>query len=319
MITIKDVAKAAGVSPATASRALAGYGYVKESTRQRVQSAAEQLGYRPNAVARSMVKGSTQTIGLVISDISNPFFPEVVRGIEDETNRRGSNIVLCNSDEDSEKERHYIDVLVSKQVDGLIITSTSENASHLSDLSRHVPIVLLDRSIPKAQFDAVVVNNAEGALDAVSHLINLGHTRIGLVSGPKRVTTMAERVAGYKKALQQHNLPVNPQLMFHGDLKESGGYQGLRHLMQLPEPPTAILSTNNRTTTGVLMAARELGLVIPRDFSIIGFDDMPWMSLLQPPLSVVKQPTYELGVRAAELLFERMGNPDSANRVVQLE
>lgn len=319
MTTIKEVAKEAGVSPATVSRALGGYGYVKESTRRRIEEAARRLGYRPNAVARSMVKGSTQTIGLIISDIANPFFPQVVRGIEDVANRLGYTVILCNSDEDSQKERNYIDVLVSRRVDGLIVTSTAENASHLGTLKeRQLPVVLLDRPLYHGDLDVVTVDNAEGARTAIRHLVDLGHRRIGIISGPRRVATMAERVRGYKEALAECGIPLDPELIYFGDLRESGGYEGLRHLMGLADPPTAVFTTDNRTTTGALTAAWEIGIRIPDELSLVAFDDMPWMRLLTPPITVVQQPTYELGSKAASLLFERIGTPDLPQQVVQL-
>lgn len=319
MTTIKDVAREAGVSPATAARALGGYGYVKESTRRHVEEAARRLGYRPNALARSMVKRSTQTIGLVISDIANPFFPRVVRGIEDEAHARGFNVILCNSDEDPEKERSYLEVLLAKRVDGILVTSTEANAAHLESLARrHVPVVLLDRPLVAPGLDAVAVDNEAGARLAVEHLLTLGHRRIGMISGPRRVTTMAARIRGFERTLREHGLPLDPALIYEGDLREGGGYRGLIHLLSLPEPPTAVFTTDNRTTMGALAAARELGVNIPRALSLVAFDDTPWMQLFTPAVTVVEQPAYELGTAAARVLFERIGQPDHPPQRVQL-
>ncbi|MCK9221462.1 MAG: LacI family transcriptional regulator [Limnochordia bacterium] len=320
MTTIKDIAKIAGVSPATVSRALGGYGYVKDSTRRRIQEVADQLGYHPNALARSMVTRSTQTIGLIISDIANPFFPEVVRGIEDTAHQKGFTVILCNSDEDSEKERTYIDVLMAKRVDGLIIASTAANAQHLLQLKeRNLPLVLLDRSFGEGNVDTVKVDNTLGAFQAVNHLIELGHRRIGIITGPDRIPTARERLAGYEHALKQHSIHLEPRFIVKGDFKEEDAYMGVKYLMDLERPPTALFTANNRTTTGALTAIWELGLHIPDELSVIAFDDLPWMQLLQPQLSVIQQPTYELGVTAAELLFKRlMSDTPQKSQLLQL-
>lgn len=259
MTTIKDIAKIAGVSPATVSRALGGYGYVKDSTRQRIQEVADQLGYHPNALARSMVTRQTQTIGLIISDIANPFFPEVVRGIEDTAHQKGFTVILCNSDENSEKERTYIDVLMAKRVDGLIVASTAANAQHLLQLKeRNLPLVLLDRSFGEGNVDTVKVDNTLGAFGAVNHLIELGHRRIGIITGPDRIPTARERLTGYEQALEQHSIHLDPKLIVKGDFKEEDAYMGVKYLMGLDRPPTALFTANNRTTTGALTAIWDL-------------------------------------------------------------
>jgi len=319
--TQKDVARLAGVSTATVSRVVGGYGHVKESTRKKVEEAAAALGYRPNAIARSMVRRTTQTIGLIISDISNPFFPEVVRGVEDVAHSRGYSVILCNSDEDAEKEKRYSEILLAKQVDGLIVATTTADPRHLSPLAlRGVPVVLLDRDVREGSFDVVKVDNADAASRAVEHLFALGHRRVGIISGPTSIQTARERLEGYRRAHRHYNIAVDRRLIYQGDFKESGGYNGARALMEQDDPPTAIFTANNLTTTGALAWLREQRLRIPEDVSLVAFDDMTWMRLVEPPLTVVQQPAYLMGTTVAELLFQRLeGKVSEARQVIQLQ
>ena len=321
MPTIRDVAREAGVSPATVSRVVANYGYVSNNARERVLVAVQKVGYRPNAIARSMIKGATHTIGLIISDISNPFFPEVVRGVEDAAHRQGYNIILCNSDEVISKENDYIDVLLSKQVDGLIVASTSSEPGHLMEAAqRGTPLLLLDRHVPGTTCDVVKVDNITGARLAMEHLLDLRHQRIGLITGPKRVSTARDRTEGYRLALENRSIPCDERLVINSDFKEKGGYEGLIQLMALEHKPTAIFTANNLTTAGALTALRTLGLRIPDDISIVAFDDMTWMRLVEPQLTVVQQPMYLMGTTATEILLHRMlRNPNEPQQVMQLQ
>ncbi len=307
MTTAKDVAAYAGVSTATVARVVGGYGYVSEETRRRVLEAVRALNYHPNAIARSMVKGSTNTIGLVVSDTANPFYPDVIRGVEDVCHRAGYNVILCNSDEDVEKEQRYLRVLMAKQIDGLIMTTTSDGVSYLLDITqRKIPVVMLDRAPKGSGFDSVTVDNRGGAYEAVQHLIKLGHRRIGVITAPTRIWTSNERLEGYKMALKEHGIPIQSELIYQDDRKEEGGYRGAMRLMGIDNPPTALFTTNNLRTVGALRYLKERGVNIPKQLSIIGFDDQSWMGLLDPPLTVVAQPAYFLGTSAGELLVQRL-------------
>ncbi|BAS27881.1 LacI family DNA-binding transcriptional regulator [Limnochorda pilosa] len=322
MATIKDVARAAGVSPSTVSRVVRNSGYVSEEARAAVLAAVERLDYHPNAVARSMTQQRTHTIGVVISDIANPFFPSVVRGMDDVAQSNGYKLIVCNSDEDPAKERDFVRVLLSRQVDGLIVASTGGALHELAAaMNDGVPVVLLDRFLRLPGADAVGIDNIDAAHRAVRHLLELGHRRIGIILGPNHVQTSKARLAGYLKALRAYGVPPDPALQRTGDFKEAGGYNHTQALLALEPRPTALFTTNNLTTTGALMALREAGVTIPDQMAIVGFDDMPWARIVRPALTVVEQPTYLLGTTAAQLLFARLNGRETSpvGRIVQLE
>lgn len=319
MATMKDVAELAGVSTATVSRVLTGKTNVSPELRARVLKAVEELDYQPSRVARSLRVRTTQIIGLIISDIRNPFFTSVVRGVEDVAYANGYTLILCNSDEDPAKERLYIDVMRAERVAGIIISPTSEtNEYYKLLLESGISIVSMDRRMRGLEVDTVVVNNVEGAYQAVSHLIKLGHKRIGLIGGPTMITTGRERQEGYEKALKEHGLAVTPGLIKVGDFKQESGYQRANEFLEVEDPPTALFVANNLMTLGALNAIHERGLKIPQDIAIVGFDDMPWAPSLEPPLTVIAQPTYELGRAAAEALLGRITDRDRPVREVKL-
>lgn len=305
--TIKDVARLAGVSISTVSAALNNKPGVGEDTRFRIIAVAEKLRYKPNILARGLVTKRSHTIGLVISDIANPFFTKVVRGIEDIANENNFNLILCNTDENSEKESMYLRVLHGKRVDGLIIAVTRGSGEDVRELLREgISIVLLDRKLNGMKVDSVVVDNIEGSYQAVSHLINLGHRRIGIISGPKSIMTGRDRLEGYLKALRHHDLKVDEELIKEGNFKQDGGYNKACEFVEMINPPTAIFVANNVMTLGALRALKERNIKIPHKMAIIGFDDMDWAPLNYPPLTTVSQPTYVLGTSAAKLLIKRI-------------
>lgn len=307
--TMKDVAKLAGVSISTVSHVINKTRYVEPETREKVFQAIKSLGYRPNILASSLRKKITSTIGLIISNITNLFYPEVVRGVEDYLAKYNYNLILCNSDEDVEKEKNYIEVLFSRRVDGLIITpsKSSETRENL-DLFRekNIPIVLVDRKIEGLDEDVVLVDNIGGTYEAIKYLISLGHKRIGIITGPLDTTTGCERLEGYLKALEDHKIRKDENLIYEGNFKEDGGYKGVEMLLNLKNPPTAIFTSNNLMALGALKKINELNIKIPKDLSLISFDDMEWFPYFSPPLSAVYQPAYELGETAVKLLFERL-------------
>lgn len=312
MTTIKDVAKNAGVSVATVSRVIRGVGYVSEGTRKRVQDAIHSLGYRPNALARSMVERRTYAMALVISDIANPFFTSVVRGVEDAAHQQGYTVLLGNSDEDPEREREYLSAFMQRQVDGFIVVSTASNADHLAKIvASGVPVVLLDRNLNVPGADAVLVDNEAAAYRAVRYLLELGHRRIGIIVGPPHIPTSSARLAGYRRALQEFGIENDRDLVRFGDFKEKGGADGVKALLALDRPPTAIFTANNLTSMGALIALRDAGVRVPEQLSVVGFDDLPWSRVVDPPLTVIEQPSYVLGMTAAQLLLSRLSGRET--------
>ena len=305
--TSHDVAKKAGVSVATVSRVLNGSPLVTESARRKVMRAVKELNYQPNRAAQRLRAGNSHVIGLIISDIQNPFFTSVVRGIEDVAYQHGYSLILCNSDEDPEKEKLYVNVMRSEEVAGVILASASEENPQVDDLIEfNIPVVALDRQIDDRQIDSVLAKNIDGARAAVKHLIELGHHCIGYIGLPLTRTPGKERYEGYQRALSEHTLSVSQDFVRIADAKQHGGYLNTLDLLTQQPCVTALFVANNLMTLGALDAIRERGLKIPDDISIIGFDDMPWANLLQPPLTAIAQPTYELGRRAAELLLGRL-------------
>ncbi len=305
--TSHDVAKKAGVSVATVSRVLNGSPLVTESARRKVLRAVKALNYQPNRAAQRLRAGRSHVIGLIISDIQNPFFTSVVRGIEDVAYQHGYSLVLCNSDEDPDKEKLYINVMRSEEVAGVILASASEANPQVDDLiAYNIPVVAIDRQIDDHQIDSVLATNINGARAATTHLVELGHRCIGYIGLPLTRTPGKERYEGYQRALRDHKLPASKNLVRIADAKQEGGYGSTGGLLAKESCVTALFVANNLMTLGALDAIRERGLKIPDDISIIGFDDMPWANLLQPPLTAIAQPTYELGQRAAELLLGRL-------------
>lgn len=318
-ITIKDVARIAGVSIATVSAALNDKPGVGADTKFRVLAVAEKLGYELNILASALVTKKTHTIGLIISDISNPFFTKVVRGIEDVANENGFNLVLCNTDEEGQKEKGYLRILQRKQVDGFIIVSSERNSTHIKSLVEdNVPVVLLDRKLEGIHTDSVVVDNIEGSYKAVSHLINLGHRKIGIIHGPKTIMTGRDRLEGYQRALRDYNLPLDSKYIKEGNFKQEGGYSKTLELLELKDPPSALFVANNLMTLGAFKALKEEGIKIPEKIALIGFDNMEWAPLANPPLTAVSQPIYKLGTSAANLLLSRIkaGASEGAQEIV---
>jgi len=320
MTTMKDVAKLAGVSVATVSRVLNNKPNVSPELRSKVLEAVEELNYRRDRVARSLRAKTSLIIGLIISDIRNPFFTSVVRGVEDVAYDHGYTLLLCNSDEDPAKERLYIDIMLAERVAGVIISPVAEVDNYSSVLLHAgVPVVAMDRRMRDLEVDTVVVNNVEGVYQAVCYLIEQGHRRIGFIGGPTRTTTGRERQEGYQKALAEHGLGLEQVLVKIGDFKQDSGYQMACQLLEMDDPPTAIFTANNLMTLGALNAIHEKKLSIPQEVAIVGFDDMSWAQSLAPPLTAVAQPTYELGRTAADLLLRRIGDPNRPTEQICLE
>lgn len=322
--TLDDVARAAGVSRATAARVLGGYGSVSRAASDRVSAAARELRYRPNAVARSMKSGTTRTLGVVISDIQLAFFAQAVRGIVAAARAEDFEVILANTDEDLALERAAVGVLVEKRVDGLIVAPAEpgESAHLLEAHERGIPVVLFDRGSPGITCDVVVVDNQRAAKNAVRHLIRLGHRRIAIVVEGNTALTAADvvnarlgpdaemasrlREDGWAAALREAGLPVTDDLICGARYERADACRAAAEALCLKDRPTALVTTDETMTLGAIDAIQEAGLAIPDDISLVAFDDLPWTSLVRPPLTVVAQPVNELGVAATQRLLGRI-------------
>lgn len=315
-----DVARYAGVSTATVSRVLAGYPHVRPELRERVQTAVRELGYRPSRVARSLRGRNAQIIGVIITDIQNPFFTYLVRAVEDAAYERQYAIFLCNSDEDREKEQLYIDLMVSEQVAGVVICPTTEDPQACQPLlDAGISVVTVDRTVQGDQIDAALVDNVCASFALVEHLIADGHQRIAAIVPDLVTTTGRQRCEGYHKAMEQYGLADSRLLACHGKPSDRNGYDLTRSILSGPNRPTALFTGNNMLTLGAFRAIRDAGLTIPDNIAIVAFDDLEWMTLMQPQLTVAAQPTYELGHTAAELLFSRIGDRQRKRQEVILQ
>jgi DNA-binding LacI/PurR family transcriptional regulator len=307
---------------ATVSRAISRPDMVNGETRQRVEAAVRELGYRPSRVARRLrvAQGLSDLVGLVIPDLQNPFFADLARGVEDVAARHGYTVLIGNSDESVEKETRYLNVMRAEAVDGIILPPSCEGRSAAVDLARAgVPLVCVDRRLDRAKVDTVLVDNVRGAIEATEHLIAHGHRRIGYLEGKQGVSTTRERLEGYRSALARHGIADDPALVLSGDSRPESARRLTTQLLQSPERPTALLVGNGMMTIGVLEAIHDLGLRIPEDVAVIGYDDMPWARALTPALTVVRQPGYELGSRAMELLRQRIREPERSITTVMLQ
>jgi DNA-binding LacI/PurR family transcriptional regulator len=308
---MKDVAELAQVSKATVSHVINKTRFVEEETRNRVQQAIQDLGYRPSAVARGLATQQTYTIGVLISDLSNIFFGDVIRGIEEVFLPENYGLMVCSTAEFLEREAHYLDLLLGQRVDGIIAAATSQHWGAISEAERlHTPIVFVDRAFEELEGCFVGIDNKKGANFGVKHLIDNGHQKIGILSGFDRLSTMRERFDGYVQALEEAGIPLNQDWISPSELSVAGGRKAMRYLMSLPERPTAVLASNNLLSLGALLAINELCLRCPEQVALVGFDDHPWAAVSNPPLTVVKQPAQEIGEMAAKMLLSEIkGEP----------
>ena len=322
MATLKDVAREADVSVSTVSRALNDSDKVHPDTKAHVKAVAEELGYMPSRVARRLrlEGGKASLLGLVIPDIQNPFFADVTRGVEDVAQEHGYALILSNSDEDADKQRLALEILQTEDVDGVIVPPVGTDDPAIRQLlDSGIAVVCVDRRLPNARVDTILSDNRQGAHEAVSHLIALGHERIGFIGGIPHISTLTERRAGYEQALRAHGLPVDPALIREGDVRRERGRIFTEELLALDRPPTALFTGNNLTTLGALAALNEQGVAVPEEMALVGYDDVPWPTTLNPPPTVVDQPGYEMGRRAAEILLERLRAPDRSPTTVTLQ
>ncbi len=318
-VTIKEVAAAAKVSTATVSRVLAGSGRVGKQVRERVLDVVRKLDYHPNRLARDLRAGLRKVIGVIIPDLQNPFFPEVVRGVEAVLYTEGYTLVLGHSDGLAEREQAHLSVLRGEGAAGMIlIPDNGPNADYSALRAWDMPVVAVDRVPIGLQVDLVCTNNREGISEAVRHLLAHGYSEIAFINGPEGLSVTRERLAGYQEALRAAGIALREAFIVHSDFRQAGGYSGMRRLLGLAKPPRAVVVANNLMTLGALQAIHENGIAIPQEVAVIGFDDMPWATSLHPPLTAVAQPAEELGRTAAQLLLERLGHPTRVPRQVVL-
>ncbi|MEE4105061.1 substrate-binding domain-containing protein [Pseudomonas viridiflava] len=312
MATIKDVAALAGISYTTVSHVLNKTRPVSEPVRLKVEAAIAQLDYVPSAVARSLKAKSTSTIGLLIPNGMNPYFAELARGIEDYCERNGFCVILCNSDDNPEKQRSYLRVLLEKRVDGLIVSSVGGDASIAGGLTDvRTPLVIVDRELESIEADMVRIDHEQGAYLATRHLLDLGHKRIACIGGPRNGTVAEMRLAGYRRAMQEASVEIDPQWAVHSDFTSSAGYEAAGELLARHQP-TAIFAGNDVIAIGVLRAAAERNIAVPQNLSVIGFDDIEISRYVYPALTTVGQSIMQLGETAAQMLLCRIAAPHAS-------
>jgi len=311
IVTMRDVAEKAGVSVTTVSHVINKTRLVSDELRQRVLAAMRELEYWPNALARSLRRKETNTIGMILPDNSNPFFAEVSRGIEDTCFRQGYNIILCNSDGDLDKEFLYTNVLVEKQVDGIILFAAGESIEQVRMLqARNIPLVMVDRMLSDVAVDMVLTDNIQGGELATRHLLELGHGHIACITGSLNLSLSAERMTGYRQALMEHHIPVEESLIVEGDFQYESGYRAANRLLTADSPPSAIFACNDLMAIGAISAVVESGRQVPNDISVVGFDNLRLASFANPPLTTIAQSKYEMGVAATVMLLERIRKHD---------
>lgn len=307
MATVADVAKKAGVSVSTAARVLSGTGYAAEDTRRVVLEAARELGYVPNQIARSLRTRQSRTIGLLIGDVENSFYSVIAKHVEWVAREGGYHVVLCNGDDDPPTEREYLELLEGMHVAALIVTPTSKNRRHLARLmQKGIVIVQVDRRVERLEADAILVDNEAGARSAVAHLIEAGHTKIGILAGELDVNTAAQRLEGYRRALQEHGITIRDPLIKAGSFHREHAIEDATELIRARPTPTAIFAANNILAEATLIALDQQGLRVPRDVSVVAFDDVQWMSMVDPPVTAVRQPIADIARSAAELALRRL-------------
>ena len=325
MYTIRDIARLAGVSVATVSGVINDKPTVKAKLVQRVKEAMDALDYHPDQVARSLRVRRTFTVGMLMPDVTNPFFTDVIRGVEQHAESNGYSVILCDANEDPTLERHYLSTLFSRRVDGVLLAPTSSHFAEGTHIHRRFPIVLIDRAPVGFGGPAVMTDNFNAACEGTRHLTELGHRRIAIIAGRLNFSNGVDRLEGFRKVLQEKLLVLPDEYLQLGNFRSDAGYEcGLR-LMRLAVPPTAIFSCNNKMTLGLMRALGELRVPCPEAVSVLSFDDFEWSAYFRPRLTTIAQSTYEMGRQAMHLLLRRLqsspednGNTD-ARKVVLLK
>jgi len=306
MPTVHDVAKRAGVAPITVSRVINNSGYIRAETKARVEAAIKELGYVPNTLARGLRSKRTHTLALVVTDITNPYFTSMARGVEDVAGSYNYTVIYCNTDESEAKEEKYANILAQRQVDGVLLVPAGGNSRTIKFLtSNGINVVVLDRRVSEMDTDFVRSDSEGGANELTKLLIGLGHKQITMITGPENVSTSFDRVIGYKRALSEAGLSEKEHI-YYGAFTQQNGYDCTKLAMLQSPKPSAIFAGNNFILLGVVKALRELNLQVPEDVSVVGFDDFPESMLVKPFFTAAIQPAYQTGRLAAELLLKRI-------------
>lgn len=321
--TIREVAERAGVAPTTVSRVLNNSGYVSQETRRRVEAAVVELGYLPNMLSRGLRLKRTNVIALIVSDITNPFWTTVTRGVEDAAQAEGITVILCNTDEKPAKLEAYVKVLMQQQVDGILMAPADDSASAIQAVqAKQIPLVVVDRVPDDVCVDVVRGDSEGGAFQLTEYLLSLGHRRIAILSGPATASTSKQRIAGYQQAIAARGLAADPTLIFSGEYNPQHGYETATHLMASAAPPSAIFAGNSMIAVGVLSALTEMGVRVPEDLSVAGFDDLVPGVHMEPFLTIVNQFPYQLGYTAAQVLLRQIDGteaPGCRNMILPVE
>ncbi|PFG37011.1 LacI family transcriptional regulator [Flavimobilis soli] len=315
-VTLQDVAKFAGVSVATASRVLSGHPSTSVDARTRVAEAATELGFRPNAQARALRKTRTESIGVVVSDIRNPFFAEIAHTAEQTAGGAGLAIILCNANESTQQQDRYIDLLIAHRADGIVIAPQGDGSGALREIVRlGIPTVFVDRTIDGFDVPSITSDSLGGIAQAVEHLVNLGHHRIGCIAGPQSTSTGRERLVAFSDAVKKHGADQDTALVYEGDFQVASGVAGARRLLDLACPPTALIAADSLMTLGALHVCQDRAISIPDELSIVGYDDIEAFRLIDPPVTVVAHDPARTGELAVELLT-RMFDGETPESVV---
>ncbi|TCO70027.1 LacI family DNA-binding transcriptional regulator [Marinisporobacter balticus] len=308
MITIKDIAKEIGISYTTVSRALNGKSGVSPKTVKKVLKEAEKMGYQPNAIARGLVKKYTNTVGLVIADITNPYYPSIARGVEDAARKIGYNVFLCNTNYDKDNEKSYLKTLQEQRVDGIIIHPAKDDLPSIYDLQ--TPMILINRPSHGGKTSTIEVDNERGGFLATEHLIQSGYKRISFIGGDVVSYSNNKRLEGYKQALMKYNQLIDESMIVHGSFKTKSGYTIMEKMLKLENPPDAVFAGNDVIALGVLHCAQDYGLNMPDAFGVVGFDNVQFSELPQIQLTTIDQPKYYIGKLAFEMLIEEIRNKE---------
>jgi LacI family transcriptional regulator len=310
-VTVKDVAAQAGVSTATVSRVLSGKGGVRPELEQRVRSAIDSLDYHPNQSARRLRERKARIIGVLVPEILIPFFAGIVTYIDEVLQEAGYLLLLGNTHDTLQGEQEHINIFLGEDVSGIIFAAanSSDTSNYQRLLETRIPLVALDRAPGRLNIDSVQIDNVHAAAQAVRHLIEEGHSRIALITGPAQISTAVDRQAGYEQALRLAGIPVDQDLIQVGNYVQTGGYRAMQRILALPGRPTAVLVGDTAMALGAMQHIHELNLDIPGDIAIISFDDLPWATAVRPPLTVIAQPVKDIGITAAQLMLERIENP----------
>jgi Transcriptional regulators len=318
--TIKDVAKAADVSIATVSRVINGIDNVKPALKARVENAIKELGFEPNQLARGLKNDVTHTIGVIISDMANPFFMSITREIEKKVNEIGYILLVASTDDNPEKELKYIKGMMEKRVDGIIISSTGKNEVYLNSIAESgVPVIFIDRKPYMHKLDCVYMDKAYAMYNITNMLLDQGHKKICIVVGPREIMTNFDRFTGYARSIHEANMQLDNNMIMYGEFTEAFGRQALREIVNMAERPTAIISGSVQITRGILIEAKELGIKIPKDFSLVSYGNIEMSTLISPSLTYIDSLSENIGALAGDLIISRLANPHEKSEQIEVE